>query len=120
MAVKATTATQAPRGTKTLTQAFFMAADSIAEAQRPEVVKAALAAIRDQLKEVQEKAKAAKAKAKMKAGKASVGRPPKAVVAVAKKTTPPVSKAVKMKAKKKPKVKSAAPMVEAEPDMDAE
>jgi hypothetical protein len=62
MPVKATVATRAPRGTKTLTQAFFSAADGIPESQRGAVVKAALAAIRDQLKEDREKVKVAKAK----------------------------------------------------------
>jgi len=62
MPVKATVATRAPRGTKTLTQAFFSAADGIPESQRGAVVKAALAAIRDQLKQDREKVKVAKAK----------------------------------------------------------
>jgi hypothetical protein len=61
---KATTASRAPRGTKILAQAFFAAADEIPEARRGEVVKAALTAIRDELKGVREKAAAAKAKAK--------------------------------------------------------
>jgi hypothetical protein len=64
MPVKATVATRAPRGTKTLTQAFFSAAAAIPEIQCDAVVKAALAAIRDQLKEDQEKVKATKAKVK--------------------------------------------------------
>jgi len=61
---KATTSARAPRGTKVLTQAFFSAADAIPEPQRAAVIKAALAAIRDELKAVREKALAAKAKAK--------------------------------------------------------
>jgi len=61
---KATTTGRAPRGTKVLTQAFFAAADAIPEPQRPAVVKAALAAIRDEIKAAREKAAAAKAKAK--------------------------------------------------------
>ena len=63
MAIKATSGARAPRGTKTLMQAFFSAADGIPEATRADVVKSALAAIRDQLKDVREKAKVAKAKA---------------------------------------------------------
>lgn len=77
MAAKAITTSRAPRGTKTLTQAFFSAADGIPETQRAAVIKAAVAAIRDQLKEVREKAKAVKVKAKEKASKASAGRGPK-------------------------------------------
>ena len=72
MAVKATAGSRAPRGTKTLTQAFFSAADGIPEPQRAAVVKAALTAIREQLKDDREKAKAAKAKAKIKSPKKPV------------------------------------------------
>src|ERR1700675_5046849 len=98
MAVKATATTRAPRGTKTLTQAFFSAADGIPETQRDAVVKAAVAAIRDQLKEDREKAKVAKGKAKAKANKASAGRTPK-VVAPATKKQPVVSAGKKASAK---------------------
>src|SRR3954471_12190969 len=69
---KAAASSRAPRGTRVLTQAFFSAADEIPEGQRDAVVKAALASIRDTLKETREKAKAAKAKAK--AGGPSRGR----------------------------------------------
>ena len=55
-------ATRALRGTKTLTAAFFNAADSIPINRRPAVVKAALASIRDELKAAREKARVAKAK----------------------------------------------------------
>ena len=51
---KTATTNRAPRGTKTLAHAFFAAADEIPEARRSEVVKAALAAIRDELKNVRE------------------------------------------------------------------
>jgi hypothetical protein len=61
---KAAASSRAPRGTRVLTQAFFAAAEEIPEGQRDAVVKAALALIRDTLKEAREKAKAAKAKAK--------------------------------------------------------
>ena len=67
---KPSSAARAPRGTKILAKAFFAAADEIPEPQRAEVVKAALALIRDELKAEREKVAAAKAKAK-KAGKAS-------------------------------------------------
>lgn len=108
MAIKATSGARAPRGTKTLIQAFFSAADSIPEATRADVVKAALAAIRDQLKDVRDKAKVAKAKAKEKAAKTSVVVSPK-VAAAAPKKTPAVaviSRPVKAKATVKPKVKA--------------
>jgi hypothetical protein len=55
-------ATRALRGTKTLTRAFFDAADTIPLDKRPAVVKAALASIRDELKMAREKAKSAKSK----------------------------------------------------------
>ena len=76
MAIKTSASTRAPRGTKTLTQAFFAAADSIPEAQRNAVVKAALLAIRDQLKVDREREQAAKAKAK-ETDKAAAVRTPK-------------------------------------------
>jgi hypothetical protein len=78
MARNATATTRAPRGTKVLTQAFFSAAGGIPEAQRAGVIKAALAAIRDQLKDVREKAKIAKVKARGATGPANrkaAGRP---------------------------------------------
>jgi hypothetical protein len=93
-----TTATRAPRGTKVLTQAFFSAADAIAEPQRAAVVKAALAAIRDELKAIREKAAAAKAKAKP-------ASPVKKVVAKSVKKAAP--KATAKKAAKAAPVKAA-------------
>src|ERR1700712_126339 len=68
---KTSTTTRVPRGAKILTKAFFAAADEIPEPQRAEVVKAALALIRDELKAAREKVAVAKSKAKEKAGKAS-------------------------------------------------
>src|SRR3978361_2379585 len=68
---KTSSVTRVPRGTKILTKGFFAAADDIPEPQRAEVVKAALALIRDELKAAREKVAVAKAKAKEKAGKAS-------------------------------------------------
>ena len=53
-------AIRALRGTKTLTRAFFDAADTIPLDRRPAVVKAALASIRDELKMAREKAKSKK------------------------------------------------------------
>jgi hypothetical protein len=46
----AATTTRAPRGTKVLTKAFFMAADNLPAAQRAVVIKAALVAIRDDMR----------------------------------------------------------------------
>lgn len=66
MAMRTSAASRAPRGTKTLVQAFFSAADSVPEAQRDAVVKAALATIRTDLQDQRLKAKAAKAKARAK------------------------------------------------------
>jgi hypothetical protein len=117
------TSARAPRGTKVLTQAFFSAADAIPEPQRTTVIKAALAAIRDDLKAVREKAAAAKIKAKaallakkaaagpVKAGgaKKKMGRPvgsknkPKVVEA------PVVAEEVVTKGAKKAILKAKAP-----------
>jgi hypothetical protein len=69
---KTSSAIRVPRGTKILTKAFFAAADKIPEPQRAEVVKAALALIRDELKAAREKVSVAKANSKKKAGQASV------------------------------------------------
>lgn len=107
MAIKATATNRAPRGTKILSQAFFSAADGIPEAQRAAVVKAALAAIRDEVKNTRDKAKVAKAKAKAQVAKKPAARGPKvaaATKAAAKKAPAVVSKA---KAKAKASRKSA-------------
>jgi hypothetical protein len=95
MAIKATATSRAPRGTKTLTQAFFSAADSVPEAQRAAVVKAALAAIRDELRNTRDKAKIAKAKARAKSAKRPAARGAKSALGktAAKKTAAVVSKA---------------------------
>ncbi len=61
--------TRALRGTRTLTRAFFDAADTIPLDRRPAVVKAALASIRDELKMAREKSKSAKAKTSLTAPK---------------------------------------------------
>jgi hypothetical protein len=55
-------AARAPRGTRTVAQAFFQAIDEIPEDRRADVMKAALSLIRDQIKEAREKARAAKQK----------------------------------------------------------
>ncbi len=64
MAMKAATASRAPNGTKSLVLAFFTAAGEIPEARRGDVIKAALGAIRDRLKDDAAQAKIAKAATK--------------------------------------------------------
>jgi len=103
MAIQATAATRAPRGTKILVQAFFEAADGIPELQRGAVVKAALAAIRDQLKDAREKAKVLKAKTKVTIGKASPTRRSKVAAPAPKK--PRTVAATGKKASAKPSAK---------------
>src|ERR1700692_208744 len=66
------TAARAPRGTKIVAEAFLTAVDEIPEPQRADVVKAALALIRDRLKEGRDKAKSAKEKQKAKSSKAPI------------------------------------------------
>ncbi len=100
MAMKETTASRAPRGTKTLKQAFFSAADSVPQAQRDGVIKAALAAIRDELKADKEKARAAKARAKTKPAKSKPAKPmPVKLAAKAPKKIIPAPKMKRAKAK---------------------
>ena len=69
-------AARAPRGTRTVAQAFFQAAGEIPDDRRAEVVKAALSLIRDQLKETREKARAAKQK---RSGAKQASKPAKKV-----------------------------------------
>jgi hypothetical protein len=108
---KPSSATRAPRGTKILAKAFFAAADEIPAPQRAEVVKAALALIRDELKAAREKVVAAKAKAK--AGKASAS-PVRKPVGVAKAPAVVQVKVVGKRARKVPS-ESAEPTTPDEP-----
>ncbi len=62
----APTATRAPRGTKPVSQAFFSALETIPEASRAAVAKAALGMIRDEMKTRRDKLKVAAAKEKEK------------------------------------------------------
>jgi hypothetical protein len=103
---KATSPTRAPRGTKILARAFLSAADEIPDLQRAEVIKAALALIRDELKVTREKAALARAKAKTKTGKAPAA-PVRKVLGVAmapakavKKTTSVAAKSPAKRARK--------------------
>lgn len=105
---KASSVSRAPRGTRIVAKAFFAAADEIPEQNRAEVVKAALALIRDELKTTREKVATAKAKAKGKTAKvpASNGRKaavtPKAPVRAVKKAAAAKRKAPAKRARKEP------------------
>lgn len=59
-----TSAARAPRGTKPVSRAFFTALESVPEASRLAVAKAAQVMIRDELKSRREKIKTAAAKEK--------------------------------------------------------
>ena len=89
---KADSSTARPRGTKPVSQAFFTALDSVPAAQQSAVGKAALAMIRDEIRNRRDKQKAmaAKAKASGKAPAAATKRPPRKppVVALAPVETP--------------------------------
>jgi hypothetical protein len=84
MAKTATTTSRAPRGAKPVSEAFFTALNTVPEASRSAVARAAQAMIRDELKAQREKVKAATVKAKTAAAKAKTPRPTKANVAGAK------------------------------------
>ena len=77
--LKADTApARAPRGTKSVSQAFFAALESIPEASRSAVAKAAQTMIRDEIKTRREKLKAAAAKEKARQPVAAKPEPAKA------------------------------------------
>ncbi len=121
MATKQDVRARAPRGTKTVAQAFFAALGDVAEGQQSVVASAALTAIRDALKVRREKTKkvAARARAKLpgktKAAPAKRAKAAAPVVhakrAVAKKAPAKqkLPKAVKAKA---PRKVAAAPAAE--------
>jgi hypothetical protein len=67
MAIKTDVRARAPRGTKTLTQAFFEALDGVPESQQKAVAAAALAGIRDELKTQRLKVRDAASRGKAKA-----------------------------------------------------
>ena len=90
----ASKSTRSPRGAKPVSQAFFEALESIPEATRAAVAKAALAMIRDDLKAMRDKAKSFAAKEKARkpaaaktAAKASVAKANKKAAAKAKTRT---------------------------------
>ena len=114
---KAETATRAPRGTKPVAQAFFTALDTIPEATRLAVSKAALVMIRDEMKAAKDKIKATAVKAKAAAAKektkAAAAKPAvtKAAKPAVKKVAPKAAKVAKpAKAAKAPKTNGAAPI----------
>ena len=113
---KAETTTRAPRGAKPVSQAFFAALETIPEATRSAVAKAAQTMIRDELKLRGEKVKAATAKAKAKSlalPKAAAPKPAVKKVAAKAKVAPTVGAATVKKSavKAKPaRVVEAAPV----------
>jgi hypothetical protein len=86
MAIKEVSRPRVPRGTKSVTQAFFEALDGIPDSQQAAVISAALAGIRDEVKarHLKRRENAAKAKAKAVAKKAAAKK------AAAKKAAPAV------------------------------
>lgn len=108
MAIKDDVRARAPRGTKTVTQAFFVALDDVPEPQQAAVATAALTGIRDALKARKLKAKEAAARTKARApakAKAASGRAAKAAPA-ARRAPPAPGRAPA--AKKAPAKKTAA------------
>ena len=67
--------TRAPRGSGNLKKAFFEAAKDIPDDRRTEVLKAAVASIREELKAEILKAKKARQKERIAAGGKPLGRP---------------------------------------------
>lgn len=80
MAIGDTSRARAPRGTRQVTTAFFVALGDVPDAQRASVAKAAVSAIRDELKAQRDKAKAASVRAKTKTA-AAKSKPARKVVA---------------------------------------
>ena len=121
---KDTTANRLPRGTKVVTRAFFDAADGFPEATRPAVIKAALAAIREEIKTLREKTITAKAKANAtpskvapkSAAKPSAGKGAKSKKAAPKKAAAPIK--TKTVTKKKAALKKSAPKKAKAPTSD--
>ena len=75
MAKAETTTARSPRGAKPVSQAFFTVLETIPEASRVAVAKAAQAMIREQMKLQREKAKAAAVKEKAAAAKEKARKP---------------------------------------------
>ena len=94
MAIKEDVQKRAPRGTNIVTKAFFAALDDIADGQQAVVGTAAIAAIRNQMKERRAKNKgvAAAAKAKTPAKRKVPARATAVVKVAAKARTAPVAR----------------------------
>ena len=92
MAIKEDVQKRAPRGTRIVTQAFFAALDDIADGQQAVVGTAAVAAIRNQMKERRAKNKGAAAKAKTPAKRKVPARATAVVKVAAKARTAPVAR----------------------------
>jgi hypothetical protein len=122
---KTSSVSRAPRGTRIVAKAFFAAVDEIPEQNRAEVVKAALALIRDELKTSREKVATAKAKAKGKNAKvpATSGRKaaaaPKAPVRAVKKAASAKRKSPAKRARKEPS-QQTEPVMSFETDENSE
>ena len=102
-------AARAPRGTKPVSQAFFAALESIPEASRSAVAKAAQAMIRDELKARREKLKIAAAKEKARQPVAAKAAKPAAAKASPAKS--PAKSAAKKRAAPKRPAEVATPEV---------
>ena len=100
MAKAETSAQRSPRGTKPVSQAFFTALDSVPEASRAAVAKAAHAMIRDELKLRRDKMKVAAAKEKEKARKTVAAPKPVSAKAPAAKAKAATTSAVAQPAPK--------------------
>jgi len=98
-------------------QAFFTAADGIPTAQRAGVVKAAVMAIRDQVKDERAKAKLTKARAKAQGAKTASTRRRKVADPIS--TERPVASPVSKKAKTKPGRKLASKMASEAPETES-
>jgi hypothetical protein len=97
-----TARSRAPRGTKSVTDAFFSALHELPEIRQGEVAKAAQIAIRDALKLARDKAKAAKLSARARVAPAAKKMRAKPM---AKKPVPAAKKSV---AVRKPRAASVA------------
>jgi hypothetical protein len=116
MATTETARARAPRGTKTVADAFFAALKEIPEVRQAEVAKAAQSAIREMLKLQNDKAKTARAAAKIAAKAARLSAKSSAKkTAKAKPAAKSAAKAAPKVAKKaaKPGRRAAAPAAEA-------
>ena len=108
-----TSPARAPRGTKPVSQAFFAALESVPDASRAAVGKAALTMIRDEMKTRKDKLKmaAAKEKAATVKDKAKTKAPAVAAKPAPKRSAKPAAKRA-AKAVAKPMAEAAPPAAE--------